>query len=469
MLGRNQSLSAGWCVVALLFLAAKAVVAAGNEGRPGQGVAAKDPNATTTQSLVGSLLGPRTENEYFTPFELMRPDFPANSLKVKIGQLDGMQVFMGFQAEMRAQDLVQGDVFDEGVRVPGLSPGFQTPFGDLSFLARFDDVMEVYYDLYLASRPHQSTTYGHEGFILLHRMPGSLAENTLIQRFFDIADVKVGAFDIDFGDSRYRRSNNARVQYNPLVGNFLVDPESDEIGVEVYSKPTRLNWLVGLTGGTTTGKVDRHNGYGVHGKLWSEVIPELRAALSAYRADHSASGTGTAASGDKSFLFSNSRSGGPYDGVIAGGDAPGQILPSNGKDVTALQADLTWNHWPYEAYGNIGWTQDTDTNGSAPGSPTESWYYGAAEGVYHLTPNVYAAARYSGAFAVKLNDRSSDGVVHRIQVGGGYWLTRTMLLKAEYVYQWYDEFSPAGGQVGGIDVWREPSFNGVIAEASFSF
>jgi hypothetical protein len=173
--------------------------------------------------------------------------------------------------------------------------------------------------------------------------------------------------------------------------------------------------------------------------------------------------------GDKSSLFSGSRSGGAYDAVIAGGTAPGQILPSNGKDVTALQGDLTWNHWPYEAYGNFGWTQDTDTNGRSPGSPEESWYYAAAEGVYHLTPNLYGAARYSGAYAGKINDTSSDGVVHRIQAGGGYWFTRTMLVKAEYVYEWYDDFSPAEGQVGGIDVWRGPSFNGVILEASFSF
>ena len=86
-----------------------------------------------------------------------------------------------------------------------------------------------------------------------------------------------------------------------------------------------------------------------------------------------------------------------------------------------------------------------------------------------MTASLYAAARYSGAFAGRLSDVDSDGVVHRIQAGGGYWFTRTLLLKVEYVYQWYDEFSPAGGQVGGIHVWRDPSFNGVILEGSFSF
>ena len=386
MLGRNPLLSAGWRVVALLFLAAgAAVAAAGGEGLPRQTEARQDPNGAAEQDHFASLLGPRLEKEYFTPFEQMRPDFPARNLHLEIGQWKDMQVLMGFQAVTRFQILEQDDAFSGGTPKTDTDPGFQTPFGDLSFLARFDDVMDVYYDLYLASRPHESSTYGHEGFIILHRMPGSLGENNFIQRFFEIADVKVGAFDIDFGDSRYRRSNNARVQYNPLVGNFLVDPETDEIGVEVYSKPARLNWLVGLTGGSTTGHSDEEGGFGLHGKLWSEVAADLRAALSAYRVDHSASGTGTAASGDKSSLFSGSRSGGPYDEVFAGGSAPGQILPSNGKDVTALQGDLTWNRWPYEVYGNLGWTRDSDINGSAAGSPEESWYYGAAEGVYHLT------------------------------------------------------------------------------------
>jgi hypothetical protein len=465
MLGRNQSWSAGWRTVAVLLLGAEAAVAAAANANPPQPTGTvQDPNGPTEPDLITSLLGPKTEGEYFTPFDQMVPDFPARNMKLEIGRWKGMEVLMGFQAVSRFQILNQADVDAGGVPKPSLDPGFQTPFGDLSFLARFDDVMDVYYDLYLASRPHQSTTYGHEGFIVLHRMPGSLGENSLVHRFFEVADVKVGAFDIDFGDSRYRRSNNARVQHNPLIGNFVVDPESDEIGAEVYSKPSPVNWLVGLTSGTTTGHVDEGGGVGTHGKLWAEVIPDLRAAASVYWADHSDS-----VGNDKSSLFSGSRSGGPYDGVIAGGDAPGQILPAAGKDVLAFQGDLTWNHWPYEAYGNLGWTRDSDTDGAAPGSPEESWTYAAAEGVYHVTPNLYGAARYSGAYAGKINDLSSDGVVHRIQAGGGYWLTRTMLAKLEYVYQWYDDFSPADGEVGGIDVWRGPSFNGVIFEASFSF
>jgi predicted porin len=522
MFTSNRLLSTGWCVVALFCLSAQAAVATtgdkerdrqietlknqlteqarqiegqkvqidkqqqqldqlksryeqdgsqafGEEGLQRKSDYIKDPNGSVKPKYLDSLFDPKTENKYFTPISEMTPGFPLQNMKLEIGRWDDMNLLMGFQAVMRFQDLQNSDVYSLGVRQPGLEPGFQTPFGDLSFLAKFDDRMDIYYDLYLASRPHEENTYGHEGFIIFHQMPGSLAENDLISGFFEVADVKVGAFDIDFGDSRYRRSNNARVQYNPLIGNFVVDPETEEIGLEIYSKPTVLNWLVGLTGGTTTGHVDQDGGFGLHGKLWSEVASDLRLALSVYRADHSRNGAGYPVGGDKSFLFSGSRSGGPYDGVMSGGDAPGQILPSNGQDVLAVQGDVTWNCWPYEIYGNVGWTRDSDTNGSATGSPEESWNYLAAETVYHLTPSLYSALRYSGAYAQKINDRSSDGIVNRLQAGGGYWIARTMLVKLEYVYQWYDKFSSAGGEVGGIDAWRDPSFNGVILEASFSF
>jgi hypothetical protein len=54
-------------------------------------------------------------------------------------------------------------------------------------------------------------------------------------------------------------------------------------------------------------------------------------------------------------------------------------------------------------------------------------------------------------------------------VGGGYWLHDMILAKLEYVYQFYHGFTPDGPQVSGVDVWRSPTFNGVLMEISFTF
>ncbi len=104
-----------------------------------------------------------------------------------------------------------------------------------------------------------------------------------------------------------------------------------------------------------------------------------------------------------------------------------------------------------------------------PANGEDEWIYYAAEGVYRFTPRLYAAARYSGASAQKLQGQSSSGQIHRAQVGGGYWLYDTVLVKAEYVHQIYNSFDAADGMVSGVDAALDPSFNGVIMEVTFSF
>ena len=181
-------------------------------------------------------------------------------------------------------------------------------------------------------------------------------------------------------------------------------------------------------------------------------------------------------SSSRTNLFRANRSGGPYAGILDNSSAPGEVFPVTGKRVLATQVDATWEGNPVEWYGHFGWVQDGDNNGNLSDSPRTSWLYYAAEGSHHFTPRLYGALRYSGAATLRLvsaadssRDVGSDGLVHRIQLGGGYWLTKTVLLKAEYVYQLYSGFSSNSSQVSGVDVWRHPHFNGVITEASFAF
>jgi predicted porin len=162
--------------------------------------------------------------------------------------------------------------------------------------------------------------------------------------------------------------------------------------------------------------------------------------------------------------------------VLDNSSAAGDVLPVEGQRVLATQFDATWEDDPVELYGHFGWVQDGDTNGNSSGSPRTSWLYYAAEGSYHFTPRLYGALRYSGAAAQRLvsaasssRDVGSDGLVNRIQLGGGYWLTKTLLLKGEYVYQLYSGFSSTGSQVSGVNAWLDPSFHGVLAEVSFAY
>ncbi len=401
-----------------------------------------------------------------------------NTKSVRIARMNDMDLYMGLDTVGRFQALTQDNVADtvgtDSIPSRRLRPGFQTAFGNMSFLADFNKQMEVYFDIFLADKPHQNQLQGDEGYMLIREMPSPVGDIGWVKTLFDKIDIKAGQFETDFGDSHYRRSINAAVQRNPLVGGYLIDPRATEIGMEIYTDEGvfPVNALFGFGSGTDTGDFRQGHQLSVHGKLWGNPIDKLRTSASIYAVDHS----GNSTSQSRTNLFRANRSGGSYSGVFDDGTSPGDITPGAGQKVLATQFDVTWEGKPVELYSHVGWVQDADTNGSTGGTPTESWLYYAAEGVYHFTDRFYAAARYSGGAAGRLVsstdsslDVGSKGLAHRFQVGGGYWLAKTVLFKTEYVYQVFNGFKSNGSQVAGVDAWNDPSFKGVITEVSFSF
>ncbi len=402
-------------------------------------------------------------------WRLAEPD-QVPDMDARIASVGDMDLYMAFDSVGRFQYLTQDNVVIDGKEPEGLEPGFQTPFGNVGFLAKFGDKMDVYFDLYISSRPHPDHMQGDQGYLLIRDLPEQLKGWKPLDWAFETIDLKAGAFEIDYGDAHYRRSNNAAVQANPLIGNYVVDPRATDIGFEIMGTTTPVQWLVGFGSGTYQGHFDHGGGYSVHGKVWGNVMPSLRTSFSIYHADHSGDGPGwPPGDGTAGDLFVTNRSGGPYAAVMGGGDAPGQVLLGAGQDVTASQLDLTWRRKPFEVFGYMGWMQDADINGNAPGTPKDAWLYYACEGIYNINDRLYLAGRFSGAAARYLDNLSSSGIVNRIQLGGGYWIFDTVLGKLEFVYQKYSRFQEQDGEINGVEVWRSPDFKGVIAEASFGF
>ena len=419
-----------------------------------------------------SLFAPRTSKTFVSPIAQENPDHMRPDMHMQIGQWDDMKFYMGFWTVGRVQAIQQWNAnasLAPSSKYGGLNPGFQDPFANLSLYATIPGKFDMFADFYVASRPHPNTMYGHEGYLVFKQMPnvfgdGSPITNTL-DAIFNYVNVKVGAFDIDFGDNNYHRSNNAWVQNNLLIGNPLVDPNVEEIGGEVYSVKGPVYWLFGAGNGFTTEHFDYGSPGSVHAKIWGFPTKDLRMSVSGYLADLSG-GTGY----EQSDLFAAGRSGGAYAAVFGGGDDPGQIQPQHGKNIVAVQGDITYQHWPWELYTFVGWTQDSNTNGDAgPGTPAERWLYGSAEAAYHITPAWYVAARYSFAFAESIAGNQTNGWVDRIQVGTGYWLTRSVLTKLEYVQEEYRSFGTNVGNVDGVEAYYGPGFQGAVAEVSFGF
>ena len=438
-------------------------------------------------------------NVDFTPgWERKDDDMQPGKLEqmnLRVGRAGPLDFYMGVDTVGRLQALEHDDAFSGGNRRPELDPDFQQSFGNINFLASFNDdrenkdpYLEVYFNWFISSR-HHSEVFGDEGYLMVSRIPDG--GPTFLNSVFDYIDLKAGEYELPFGDQIYRRTSNANTQRNALIGNSVVDGRATEVGVTVMndspsSEPGKLNWLLNVSSGDPSPSFEQGNGLAFLPKAWMNLTDELRASGSLYHVNQDGNGPGFPAGGDSSNLLTGLRdTGGVYEGVLGGGSDSGQVLFSGGQDATALQGDLTYETDQFELYGNLGYYQGDNTNGSITGQPEEQWLYTTLDGVYRFSDRIYAAARYSAAFAdelesssptttingvpIRTTSQSSSGRVDRFQIGGGYWLTKTILFKLEYVHQTFDGFNAGARSVSGVNASRDPSFNGVISEVSFSF
>ena len=342
--------------------------------------------------------------------------------------------------------------------------GLQHAIGNLGWRLFYEDYYEVFFDVTLASRVNADKVWGHQGYILLKQMP----EDSLLpaaNAILDHIDIKAGHFMVDFGNEIHRRSNNADVQRNPLIGNPVVSPHATEAGIEIIHQNERgFGAMVGTGSGVATENFSEGARFSYRGKVWADVpqIP-VDVAASYYRANH---GSGFQGFGGSN-LFRTERLGGAYAGVWDDGNAPGHVLIGDGADLEAWQLDAGWNPDDrFELVGHFGRADDKNVLGAGD---SEAWlYYGATGKVYLMPDAVYAAARYSAADAQRFaGDSSNDGRIDRFQIGGGAWVLDGLLLKLEYVYQTTSGFDH--GTMSGVELSQDPEFQGLIAEFSFSF
>ena len=263
----------------------------------------------------------------------------AASAQIKITDTETTKLYMTLATVGTAQALDHENAFGaNGAPLAKVSPGFQNAFGDLGFVAKFgkNEEIEVVFDMYLSSRNHPSQTYGNEGYIILRGVPENLQGLKFLEPVLKKVDLKAGHMLVDFGDAAQHRTNNAIAQKNPLVGNFVIDPNIVSIGMQASSKPgSRVGWLVGASNGTTTEDWNVGRGFALNGKLIFYPVESLRTSVSYITTDQSDNPT-KAAGGSSMQMFTGNRSGERYAGVLGGGQAPGNVFPQAGEKYTLV-------------------------------------------------------------------------------------------------------------------------------------
>ncbi len=348
--------------------------------------------------------------------------------------------------------------------VPPMKTTFPAPMSNVHLWAILSEGINLYGEWYLSSKNHPGAIYDREGYILIDKLPESLNISG-VGALFEYIDVKAGHFEPDFGNNHLVRSDNGQVDKNPLVGNYVADPNTAESGFEIIGHAGQLHGLVGIGDGVTVEDYRNTRGFSTHAKVWVEPEDHFyNLAASYYTVNHSGNPT-KALGGTWSELFAGNRSGSQYGGFLwtATTEAtrktdPGYGQPNmgEGKLVSAWQVDASINFPRIKMIGNYGFTRDADINGSAAGGPEDIWTYFGIEGKAEATKNLYLAARYSNAASSKYKNVSTDARIDRLQAGFGYWATNNVLMKTEYVFQKYNGFPS--------DYTTNPSFSGLIVQ-----
>jgi len=309
-----------------------------------------------------------------------------------------------------------------------------------------------------ASSRHHNEFWIKDGYFLIDASP---IDNKLLDRIMEVATLKVGHFEINYGDQHFRRTDNGMALYNPFVGNLIIDAFTTEIGAEAYLRQRGFLGMVGITGGEVKGSVrspgKRGPSYLAKVGYDQQLTPDVRVRLtgSMYKKDRSASGT----------LTSGDRAGSRYYDVLenvvsteAAQAWSGAVQSGMRNNVTAFVVNPFVKVGGVELFGNL----ETMT-GAATGEKTRRTLRQlSGEGLYRFAANKLYVGGRANAVHGQLAGIPNDISVKRYQVGGGWFVTPNVLSKVEFVRQNYEAFPTSDIRSGG-------QFEGFMIEGVVAF
>lgn len=311
---------------------------------------------------------------------------------------------------------------------------------------------------YSSARHHQET-WVKDGYLLVDASPIDWKPLNDIMKY---VTIRAGHFEINYGDAHFRRTDNGNSMRNALVGNYIMDAFTTEVGGEVYVRANGFLAMAGVTGGESRGMITspqrRSPSYLTKVGYDKQFNPDFRFRLtgSEYATASSVNNT----------LFSGDRAGSRYYDVLQNTSSTetaqawsGAIQPGLSNSIHSVVVNPFVQFKGLEFFGNF-----ERAKGRAQGEKANrTWKQNVEEVVYRFAPDqrLFVAARYNTA-AGQLTVGTPDVTVKRSQVGGGWFLTPNVLTKIEFVNQKYLDFPTTDIRNGG-------QFKGFMVEGVVAF
>lgn len=407
--------------------------------------------------------------------------------KLDTVKFTGLKVKIGGNFELTFQALGQSNT-----AIPLTKPGFtgnvnsliplthafQLPMANLNVDVQLADGIRMNLTQYLASRHHEDT-WVKGGYIQFDKL--LFLHSDLIDQIMKSVTVKIGQNDVDYGDQHYRRSDGGNTIFNPFVENYIMDEFSTELGAQFYyHEKSGVFAMAGITDGelnetviagskidAKTGQPNRYDAAFL-GKLGfdKQLNKDFRFRISGsfYTVNSCNSNT----------LFGGDRTGSHYFNIMENqavanattlNDAvdysafSGRLNPGFSEEVHTYMGNLFLKYKGLEFFGTV-----ENATGRGIAETTNRWATQYAGDVVYRFPenkeNFWVGFRYNTVTA----DLAGIGDVKINREAGslGWFMTKNIMMKAEYVNQEYLDYPNTNILNGG-------KFHGVMLEASIGF
>ncbi len=380
-------------------------------------------------------------------FETLKSDtVPFNGLAVRWGA-GFTQQFQNLKHEN------PGAINNTGTGANRLYPiknGFMTSQANLFMDVQLADGIKLNVTSYMSAR-HHNEFWVKGGYIQFDKVP---FKGQFWDDIMKLATIKIGHFEVNYGDQHFRRSDGGQTLYNPFMENYIMDQFATEIGGEVYLQKNGLFGMVGMTSGMIKGSIDslpvttqdpngaRNPSIYFKGGIDKQLNKDFRIRLSASLYTNSSN------NGSGLTIFSGDRTGSNYQNVMEKGVPgalpastavafSGRLNPGFSKTLTATMLNGFMKYKGFEVFGTYEFAKGRTKTETDKRNVTQF----ALEGIYRFgkEENLFIGYRYNTVTA-RLAGFAADVKVNRSSFAAGWFLTKNVLLKGEIVNQKYIDF-----------------------------
>jgi hypothetical protein len=373
-----------------------------------------------------------------------------------------------FALQYQAIDNV-GTLASGGEFMP-LGSGLNLPTANFTINGMLAPGMKVVLETYLSAR-HHNEAWVKGGYLLIDDFSFI---SPSVDNFLNNLTMKAGVMELNYGDGHFRRTDNGAAAKNAFIGNYIMDAFTTAPALEIMWRQSGLLGMIGLTNGNLKPEVVGFKSSGdaifdandfvpysfgkelaIYGKFGfdKQFSDNLRGRLtvSPYYQNYSHRGT----------LYSGDRAGARFYSVL--------VPAANGSDATDITKNFTNGRWgpggteslfsvmvnPFVKFYGLEFFGLFEIADGATSSADFTYNQLAAELLYRFCKNeqFYVGAKYNNVW------NQDDQSVNRLEIAGGWNMTKNIVTKVAYVNQKYD-----------IPTYtKDAGFKGVMVEAAISF